>query len=243
MNLSIKKANVLPKTDHIAVVTTDIGSIDRRLLKKNELEFVRKEVKKKSKLISVNQYSRHVFICLVDVNGKDEHLVLEAYRRAGDSLTAALNRLKAGSVCVTSKESADEVCAFAEGMMLGNYQFLKYKSNPENNSLKKISVFATTIQQKELDHTKTICEAVCHARDLVNEPVISLNATDLANAFKSLGKDAGFSVKVLDKAKIKEMKMGGLLAVNMGSIDPPTFTIMEWKPAKHINTKPFVLVG
>lgn len=243
MNLSIKKANVLPKTDHIAVVTTDIGSIDRRLLKKNELEFVRKEVKKKSKLISVNQYSRHVFICLVDVNGKDEHLVLEAYRRAGDSLTAALNRLKAGSVCVTSKESADEVCAFAEGMMLGNYQFLKYKSNPENNSLKKISVFATTIQQKELDHTKTICEAVCHARDLVNEPVISLNATDLANAFKSLGKDAGFSVKVLDKAKIKEMKMGGLLAVNMGSIDPPTFTIMEWKPAKHVNTKPFVLVG
>ena len=24
--------------------------------------------------------------------------------------------------------------------------------------------------------------------------------------------------------------MGGLLAVNQGSIDEPTFTIMEWKP-------------
>jgi leucyl aminopeptidase len=39
------------------------------------------------------------------------------------------------------------------------------------------------------------------------------------------------------------MKMGGLLAVNMGSIDPPTFTVMEWKPNKHVNTKPIVLVG
>jgi len=37
--------------------------------------------------------------------------------------------------------------------------------------------------------------------------------------------------------------MGGLLAVNKGSIDPPTFTIMTWKPEKHINKKPFVLVG
>ena len=37
--------------------------------------------------------------------------------------------------------------------------------------------------------------------------------------------------------------MGGLLAVNRGSVDPPTFTIMEWKPANAINQKPIVLVG
>ena len=37
--------------------------------------------------------------------------------------------------------------------------------------------------------------------------------------------------------------MGGLLAVNRGSQLPPTFTIMEWKPEGHKNTKPVVLVG
>ncbi len=37
--------------------------------------------------------------------------------------------------------------------------------------------------------------------------------------------------------------MGGLLAVNKGSIDPPTFNIIEWKPKKRKNTKPVILVG
>jgi leucyl aminopeptidase len=37
--------------------------------------------------------------------------------------------------------------------------------------------------------------------------------------------------------------MGGLLAVNKGSVDPPTFSILEWKPKKAKNKKPVVLVG
>jgi leucyl aminopeptidase len=37
--------------------------------------------------------------------------------------------------------------------------------------------------------------------------------------------------------------MGGLLAVNKGSIDPPTFSILTWKPENAVNKKPFVLVG
>jgi leucyl aminopeptidase len=37
--------------------------------------------------------------------------------------------------------------------------------------------------------------------------------------------------------------MGGLLAVNKGSIDPPTFTIIEWKPDNKVNKKPYVFVG
>jgi len=37
--------------------------------------------------------------------------------------------------------------------------------------------------------------------------------------------------------------MGGILAVNRGSIDPPTFTIMEHKPAKALNKNPIVLIG
>jgi leucyl aminopeptidase len=37
--------------------------------------------------------------------------------------------------------------------------------------------------------------------------------------------------------------MGGLLAVNQGSPEPPTFTIMEYKPEGARNEKPYVLVG
>lgn len=37
--------------------------------------------------------------------------------------------------------------------------------------------------------------------------------------------------------------MGGLLAVNYGSPEPPTFIIMEHKPDGATNSKPIVLVG
>jgi leucyl aminopeptidase len=58
-----------------------------------------------------------------------------------------------------------------------------------------------------------------------------------------MGKDAGFKVTVLNKAQIEKEKMGGILAVNRGSIDPPTFTIMEYVPKKALNKSPIVLVG
>ena len=43
--------------------------------------------------------------------------------------------------------------------------------------------------------------------------------------------------------KIESLKMGGLLAVNKGSLDEPTFTILEWKPEGATNDKPIVFVN
>jgi leucyl aminopeptidase len=60
---------------------------------------------------------------------------------------------------------------------------------------------------------------------------------------KSMGKNAGFNVSVLNKIKIQQLKMGGLLAVNAGSVDEPTFSILEYKPKNAKNKKPVVLVG
>ena len=54
---------------------------------------------------------------------------------------------------------------------------------------------------------------------------------------KEAGESAGFKVEVLNKGKIEALKMGGLLAVNKGSVDPPVFCILEWNPADAINKK------
>ena len=37
--------------------------------------------------------------------------------------------------------------------------------------------------------------------------------------------------------------MGGLLSVAAGSLDPPTFNILEWKPDNALNKKPVIFVG
>jgi leucyl aminopeptidase len=243
MNTSLHKATSVSGNDHVAVFTTNADKFDNSFFSKTELEFVKSEIKKKNKLIVVNQYKRYVFLQYVDTSGKEPHKIAELLRKAGDQLTGALNKIKAASVTVVSSIDPDGVVAFCEGMVLGNYQFQKYKSSPDSNTLKKISVLSDAVNSKMLAELTCICESVYMARDLVNEPVITLNATALAKAFQQMGKKAGFTVQVFDKAKIKSLKMGGLLAVNMGSIDPPTFTVMEWKPQKAKNKKPVVLVG
>ena len=73
------------------------------------------------------------------------------------------------------------------------------------------------------------------ARELVNTPVIDLTATDLANQAKEASKRHGFSIEVLEKKQIESLKIGGLLAVNYGSPEPPVFIIMEHKPKNATN--------
>ena len=85
--------------------------------------------------------------------------------------------------------------------------------------------------------------ATSRCRDLVNEPQSHQTATQLAESFSKLGKESGFKTEVLRKSKIKTLKMGGLLAVNRGSDEPPTFTVMEWNPKNAKNKKPYVLIG
>ena len=99
------------------------------------------------------------------------------------------------------------------------------------------------MKKGELTELQNVVDATFLARDLVNEPVISLNAEQLGKVFKRVGKESKFSVDVLDKAKIKSLKMGGLLSVNAGSVDPPTFSVLEYKPSKPVNKRPYVLVG
>lgn len=73
--------------------------------------------------------------------------------------------------------------------------------------------------------------------------MITLTAEELGKEIEKLGKDANFEVDVFSKSKIKNLKMGGLLAVNEGSTNPPVFIHLKYKPKDSKNKKPYVLVG
>lgn len=131
---------------------------------------------------------------------------------------------------------------FAEGFGLASYQFDKYvsKARQTKTTLKKVT---TPNKTADLARVQAVVEATAWARDLVNEPLSYLTANQLSEEIKEKCGAAGIKVEVFGKQKIKTLKMGGLLAVNKGSIDPPTFTILEWKPNVAVNKKPIVLVG
>lgn len=165
----------------------------------------------------------------------------EKYRIAGFKVRSILKK-DVVSVCVHGGKNAS--LAFAEGLALSNYQFIHYRKNAstEKNKLEQID-FSVKLSDTQLNELAATVKAVSWARDLVNEPVSYLTATKLAEEIEAKGKEANFSVTVLEKSKIEALKMGGLLAVNKGSIEPPTFTIIEYKPKKSKNKKPIVLVG
>ncbi|HQU99553.1 MAG TPA: leucyl aminopeptidase [Bacteroidia bacterium] len=228
----------------VVYFTTDKKTLPT-VLSAAEAGFVKAELAAEKKLIVVNQYNKHVFIQLIEK--KDKNVLMESLRKAGSQMADMINKLKVTEVLLTDAKLDDELLAVAEGMALANYQFLKYKTQAEKekNKLQTIFLHADALKQKpkKVDQLQILVDSVCRARDLVNEPVIYLTATRLAEAFKKMGQEAGFKVEIFNKTKIESLKMGGLLAVNYGSVEPPTFTVMEYKPRNANNKRPYVLVG
>jgi len=156
--------------------------------------------------------------------GKTSGIQLEAARQAGSKCYDVLKNEKVTSLQIVGNVGGELTLSFLEGLLLSAYSFSKYK------------------KEKDEFVPSEILEAVFYTRNLVNEPLSYLTAT-FSEEMEKMGTEAGFSVEVFNKKKIEALRMGGLLAVNKGSLDPPTFNILEWKPENAVNEKPVVLVG
>jgi leucyl aminopeptidase len=243
---TLKKTAAVSVNDNLVVLCSKKTNLASLSLSASELEFIKTEFGSHDrKLVVLNQFRRFVFVQLIE-DKKEAHLVTEACRKAGAAIAVLCNDHKLKDVVIADADNKPHLAlALAEGMVLGNYQFIKYKGDKakETHTLELVRINSNKLQDSEIEHMKIVTEATCIARSLVNEPVNHLNAIQLSKAFQRLGKDAGFNVEVFNETKIQSLKMGGLLSVNQGSIDPPTFTVMEYKPRGAKNKKPFVLVG
>lgn len=176
---------------------------------------------------------------------KEEAIALEDARLAGNELLREVRQYKIESLTLRNLCANNRSLAFAEGLALGSYQFLKYFSQPakKENVLHEIRLESPNVSAAEIAELNALLEAVFLTRDFVNEPHSHFNTLDLALAVKEAGELYGFSVEILGKEKIEALKMGGLLAVNKASTVPPQFCVLEWKPENAKNAKPLVLVG
>jgi leucyl aminopeptidase len=166
--------------------------------------------------------------------GKDKEAIRKFAATVYDAASHKIEDLQVES------SSAEAVSLFLEGAGLASYKFDKYFTDKKKATLTDIY---TTNKKVKIDAVNHVIDATCWARDLVNEPVSYLTAPQLAKEIVKKFKGTDATVEVFEKAKIESLKMGGLLAVNKGSIDPPTFTMIEWKPKNAKNKKPIVLVG
>lgn len=195
--------------------------------------------------VEINLYSHQIFVVFAP-KGKTATHRLEGWRVAASKLSPHIHSFKYRSLAISAEgDQSEAVLAFAEGLALSSYQFLRYLKDADKkaHALQDIEIAGSSLNEADAAALTNNINAVDAARTLVNEPVSYLTAEMMSEEIKRLGDEAGFSVEVLNKKQIESLKMGGVLAVNKGSIDPPTFSIMEWKPENAVNEKPIVLVG
>jgi leucyl aminopeptidase len=229
------------------VILDDAARLRDLDLERNDRQYLSEQLQHDGSLATCDISGRLIMVHLVnreEGNGGQASL-LEKARRAGEAMARRLNELRRTEAQLSSfQQDPTLTLALAEGVALGTYAFTKYKTDKKGApTLEKLSIIAKEVNAAAAEELADISDATWMARDLVNEPLSFLTARQLSAEIKDLGKSSGFKVQVLDKSKIEAMGMGGLLAVNKGSPDEPTFNILEWKPPGAVNKRPLLLVG
>ncbi len=214
-------------------------------LTKTEKEYAKRCLADKEDIILINSYYK-ISILVRAKEYEHDYRKKEELRRIAARVRKLLKEHRVKELFIASEAGTDYMLAFSEGMILSCYDFNKYrkkdKTGDKNDYPAAIRLLGD-IENKELLWLNATTKGVFFARDLVNEPNNYLNAEDFSGVVKEYAGNKGVSVEVYGKKKIESLRMGGILSVNKGSIDPPTFSILEWNPAGAVNAKPFILVG
>jgi leucyl aminopeptidase len=245
MEIRITKTEAFQIDLPVIYLTTNVEKLTDYSFSPTEFEYIKRQIAEDKKQVNINSYFKWSYIYIID-SDKEIASLKEKLRRAAGDMYKDLREHKHEEILVVDlSEKVELTLAFIEGLGLSHYQFLKYQTNKaeKRNPLKEIKIFSSPITDEQVAQLNILLQAMYYTRDLVNEPVANLNAVQLANEFEKMGQLAGFEVEIFNKKKIESLQMNGLLTVNKGSVDPPTFSVLTWKPKNAINKNPYVLVG
>ena len=142
-----------------------------------------------------------------------------------------------------------------EGTLLGRYRFERYlaKDSRTRDLLDSVTIMLSPLDGQgeppssvnlSLARGQIVGDAVCWARDLVNEPASVMTPSRLADLVQGMARDTGLTCKVLGPKECERQKMRLLLGVGQGSTEEPRFIHLTYKPmGKEKPKRRFVLVG
>jgi leucyl aminopeptidase len=130
--------------------------------------------------------------------------------------------------------------SISEGLVLGSYEFLGYKTkNQKISKLESVTILGGQID--EIIKGFEIGKSVCLARDLGNHPGNVSTPSKLAEVANDIANEGGMKLTVFNRKEFTEMGMGGLAGVSQGTDEPPKFIVIEYMGGG--DEKPKVLVG
>ncbi len=149
----------------------------------------------------------------------------------GKGIASAASGIQGAGVNEIKTEEAVE--AMTEGALLGLYTFRRHITQKENNfgEIKNFIIIGKEkgALEKTIGKGQILAEAANRARDMVNEPANFMTPAAMAEAARRLAATYGLKVEVLEREKMKELGMGGLLGVSQGSQQPPRFIILGYR--------------
>ena len=172
--------------------------------------------------------------------GSSSSVTADTFRRAGALAVQQARSVQAsaltagyeGSIAVPFRDSAQ---AFVEGLELGGYRFLRYRTGLTAAQTFDVTDAVLVVRPKNaaavqsgISAGQAISRGVNFARDLVNEPGSAVTPARLGEEAQALGARLGLAVTVLDKPALIAQGFGGILAVGQGSANEPRFIVMEY---------------
>ena len=131
--------------------------------------------------------------------------------------------------------------AITEAAIAADFESDKYKTDKKNDKfIEALSIAGygeaeKAAAEKGIARGRFVGDSQNFTRDLVNEPSNKLTPRILAEKAEAMAKEAGLAVEILDEKKIADLKMGALLSVAQGSVEPPRVIVVTYTPA---NAKP-----
>ena len=138
--------------------------------------------------------------------------------------------------------------AIAEGLLLGSYEFDKYRTKEEKGerdlSTVIISNTGGSAVKQGIERAKIYAEGTILARDLVNEPAAIATPTYLADLALSIAKkDKNITCKVFGREEAEKMGMGAFLGIASASDTEPKFIHLEYNPGNQSGREKLAVIG
>jgi leucyl aminopeptidase len=248
--------------DTLAIFTPEISKVSNKTLgeidkgKNGALSFLIKEGDFTGKANQIAGFYKPAGFksprVLVVGLGEKRNISIDSFRKAAGTLARNESVSKSNTLAIFLEAQADEKFyqAAAEGLLLGGFKMLDYKTKTENgvqSRLKKVLWVNSDKKQanrfeKAIERGMIIAEGQISARRLSYTPANDLTPNILARKALELARQNKLKCMILDKEAIKRERMGGLLSVSQGSMEHPRFIILEYKGAA-AKRAPIVLVG
>ncbi len=184
--------------------------------------------------------------------GERKKIDHDSFRRAAGrvSTSKAIRRSRSAAFYIDGFSAAEYFQATVEGYILGAYELLDFKSGDDSASKQRLEAISFIVDRaaqtkktaRAVERGQIIAEGQVLVRTLADTPANFLTPSAYAETVKALARKHKFSCKVLDEKVIMKEKMGALMSVARGSIEPPRFLVMEYQGGR-AGQKPVVLVG